>query len=75
MTTNSPEAALATRKPGALRTYLLRVGSVSVPEGVEVPKDSLEAMLLGMRMAQKKAYEDGLVDGVGLSFEVMSSLT
>ena len=69
----TPETLLAARKPEALRTYLKKVGSAAVPDGVKIPTNPREAMLLGMALARKTAYEDGLVDGVSLGIEVVVS--
>lgn len=67
------QATLAAKKPQALRTYLKKLGAVSVPEGVHIPDNAQEALLLGMSLARKTAYEDGMVDGVALGIEVMAS--
>lgn len=68
---NTAEAVLAAKKPETLRRYLRRVGEVTIPLNVGIPKDPREAMLLGMTLARKVAYEDGLVDGVALGLGVL----
>ncbi len=68
----SPDNILARKKPAVLRRYLARMSEVGVPEGVRVPDDPREALLLGMRIARRQGYEDGLVDGVGLGIEVLT---
>lgn len=69
MLTN-PETILARKKPAVLQKYLARVAEVTIPEGVRIPDDPREAMLLGMKIARRRAYEDGIVDGVRLGVEV-----
>lgn len=66
----SPENILAAKKPAVLRKYMERMADFDVPEGVKVPEDPREALLLGMRIARRKAYEDGLIDGVNLGIDV-----
>jgi len=72
MELNSPGDILAHKKPAALQRYMQRIREVVVPSGIVVPTDPEEALLLGMRLARKQAYEDGLVDGVDLGIEVFS---
>lgn len=48
------------------------MSEVDIPEGVRIPEDPREALLLGMRIARRQGYEDGLVDGVGLGIEVLT---
>lgn len=66
----SPENILAAKKPAVLRKYLERMADLEIPEGVKIPEDSREALLLGMRIARRQGYEDGLVDGVNLGIDV-----
>jgi hypothetical protein len=66
----SPEHILAAKKPAVLRRYMERMKLINVPDGILIPEDPREALLLGMRIARRKAYEDGLVDGVHLGIDV-----
>ena len=65
-----PNRILAARKPSVLRRYFERIGECEVPEDVTVPQNAQEAVLLGMSVARKKAYEDGLADGVDLGISI-----
>lgn len=66
----SPENILAAKKPEVLRNYLARMTDFTVPQGVQIPQDPQEALLLGMRISRRRSYEDGLVDGVNLGIDV-----
>lgn len=68
----SPDNILARKKPAVLQRYIARMSEVDIPEGVRIPEDPREALLLGMRIARRQGYEDGLVDGVGLGIEVLT---
>jgi len=61
---------LARKKPAVLQQYRRRMSELEIPEGVRIPDDPREALLLGMRIARRRAYEDGIVDGVNLGVEV-----
>lgn len=65
-----PNRILAARKPSVLQRYFERIGECAVPEDITMPQDPQEAFLLGMSVARKRAYEDGLADGVDLGISV-----
>lgn len=71
----SPKQILAEKKPTVLRKYLQRMADLGVPDGVRVPEDPREALLLGMRIARRGGYEDGLVDGLNLGIDVFFEVT
>ena len=66
----SPDNILAAKKPAVMRKYMERIAKLVIPEGTWIPEDSREALLLGMRIARRQGYEDGLVDGMHLGIDV-----
>lgn len=65
---------LKVEKPAALRRFLQRTRVLEIPEGILIPEDPEEAILLGMRIAQRRGYEEGFVDGVDLGVKVLSGV-
>lgn len=64
------EEILAAKKDKARELYLKRVRQVQALPPMEIPKDPLEAMRLGLRLGHRKGYGEGLVDGVELGMEI-----
>lgn len=66
---------LASKKPTVLHKYMERVADVVIPEGMVIPSDPREALLLGLKLARQQGYEDGLVDGVKLGASLVFEAT
>lgn len=64
------EVILSRVKAAAKQRYMERMAQVAVPVDVEIPADPREALLMGMRLGKREAYEEGLLDGVRITMDV-----
>lgn len=66
----TPLDILAAYKATLRRKFYDFVGGAKPPEGVPVPKDPTEALILGMRIGRGEGYGEGLVEGTELGLDV-----